>query len=604
MAASEAPATAATSASISIGIDNNTPAPCTEAPVGTLPPACHNWTYDDYFPNGVTTPTITVHSGDVVSFVPSAGSPDSLHTVTLLQPTETVGQALAAYPLAVPDTNPGEPAGQLQLNPKVLSPTNPACGSTAANACPYDGSAAINSGALAPGAPPVYYQINAAVGTTIPFICLIHPGMVGSLTVVTGTVTATAQADLNTQATALYQTETAEALAQESALNAAGATHTTNANGTTAWTVNAGADGLAAGGAPDPHVQLLEMLPSALTIKPGDTVTWTSSSSFEPHTITFPHSPGLVVGSQYDFAPQFCAGPTGPTPANGPPPLFGCAGPPGSPTGFEIHGNFAPLGPTSITTPGTLSTSGVIANFSLGGPVVSQTAFSFPNANAFSYQCTVHDDMYGAIYVAGAPGYRELAADGGVFALGSSSFQGSTGSIKLNKPIVGGASTPDGKGYWAVASDGGVFAFGDAGFYGSAGSIKLNKPIVGMAATPDGKGYWLFASDGGVFNYGDAGYFGSAGSITLNKPIVAGLAAPDGLGYLMVATDGGVFNYGDAGFYGSAGSIKLNKPIVGIARTPSGGGYFLAASDGGVFTYGNASFQGSAGALTLNKPIV
>jgi hypothetical protein len=36
-------------------------------------------------------------------------------------------------------------------------------------------------------------------------------------------------------------------------------------------------------------------------------------------------------------------------------------------------------------------------------------------------------------------------------------------------------------GYWFVASDGGIFTFGDAGFFGSTGAMKLNKPIVGMA---------------------------------------------------------------------------------------------------------------------------
>ena len=60
--------------------------------------------------------------------------------------------------------------------------------------------------------------------------------------------------------------------------------------------------------------------------------------------------------------------------------------------------------------------------------------------------------------------------------------------MTLNKPIVGMASTPDGKGYWLVASDGGIFCYGDAQFYGSTGSIVLNKPVVGMAATPDGNG--------------------------------------------------------------------------------------------------------------------
>jgi len=55
-----------------------------------------------------------------------------------------------------------------------------------------------------------------------------------------------------------------------------------------------------------------------------------------------------------------------------------------------------------------------------------------------------------------------------------------------------------------VASDGGIFSFGDAQFYGSTGAIRLTKPIVGIAPTPDGGGYWLVASDGSVFSFGDA----------------------------------------------------------------------------------------------------
>ena len=58
-------------------------------------------------------------------------------------------------------------------------------------------------------------------------------------------------------------------------------------------------------------------------------------------------------------------------------------------------------------------------------------------------------------------------------------------------------------------------------FYGSSGSIHLNRPIVGMSATLSGHGYWLVASDGGIFSYGDAQFYGSTGSIHLNAPIVA-----------------------------------------------------------------------------------
>ncbi|MGH2687953.1 MAG: TolB family protein, partial [Actinomycetota bacterium] len=45
---------------------------------------------------------------------------------------------------------------------------------------------------------------------------------------------------------------------------------------------------------------------------------------------------------------------------------------------------------------------------------------------------------------------------------------------------------PGASGYWMVATDGGIFAFGNATFHGSTGNIRLNKPIVGMATTPSG----------------------------------------------------------------------------------------------------------------------
>ena len=78
-----------------------------------------------------------------------------------------------------------------------------------------------------------------------------------------------------------------------------------------------------------------------------------------------------------------------------------------------------------------------------------------------------------------------------------------------------------GHGYWLVASDGGIFNYGDAGFDGSAGSIALDKPDRRHAATPGGGGYWLVASDGGIFSYGDAVFNGSTGGLALDAPIVA-----------------------------------------------------------------------------------
>jgi hypothetical protein len=82
------------------------------------------------------------------------------------------------------------------------------------------------------------------------------------------------------------------------------------------------------------------------------------------------------------------------------------------------------------------------------------------------------------------------------------------------------AASPSGRGYWLVARDGGIFPFGDAGGYGSTGGVRLNRPVVGMAATRSGHGYWLVAADGGIFTQGDAQYLGSTGSIRLNQPIM------------------------------------------------------------------------------------
>ena len=234
-------------------------------------------------------------------------------------------------------------------------------------------------------------------------------------------------------------------------------------------------------------------------------------------------------------------------------------------------------------------------------------------------------------------GYWFVASDGGIFAFGGAGFFGSTGNIRLNKPIVGMAASPSGLGYWLVASDGGIFAFGDAAFYGSTGAIKLNKPIVGMTSTPSGKGYWFVASDGGIFAFGDAKFFGAPSGAS---SIVGMAATPSGNGYWCVARDGSLYAFGDAknmgqptssqvagiissrsgnGYwiadgtgalfaYGDArgfgGVGNLAQPVVGLAATPKGSGYWMVARDGGIFSFGDARFYGSTGNIRLNQPIV
>lgn len=186
------------------------------------------------------------------------------------------------------------------------------------------------------------------------------------------------------------------------------------------------------------------------------------------------------------------------------------------------------------------------------------------------------------------------AADGGVFARNGAGFYGSAGNLRLQAPVVGIASLPEGEGYWLVASDGGIFAFGAAGFYGSTGGVKLRKPIVGMASTGTGRGYWLVAADGGVFTFGDASFYGSAAGRALAAPIVSFAPSPSGRGYYLLGRDGSVFRFGNAENFGHGkGSGSPMIPVLGINRAcgtyggmRADGTTWAARDNSGVYCFG------------------
>src|SRR5688500_8664473 len=132
---------------------------------------------------------------------------------------------------------------------------------------------------------------------------------------------------------------------------------------------------------------------------------------------------------------------------------------------------------------------------------------------------------------------RFVDVDGSGLPTGSGSESGFGGDTV--GPLSAADSRPSGSdGYRLVASDGGVFSFGDAGFFGSTGALRLARPIVGMASTPSGRGYWLAASDGGVFSFGDAGFFGSTRSEERRVGNVGMASAPRGRGDGLVAAEG------------------------------------------------------------------
>ena len=198
-------------------------------------------------------------------------------------------------------------------------------------------------------------------------------------------------------------------------------------------------------------------------------------------------------------------------------------------------------------------------------------------------------------------GYWLVGSDGGIFTFGSSQFYGSTGNLKLQRPVVGISPTADRNGYWMVASDGGVFAYGDAGFVGSipglglhpAGSglpNSLNAPIVGIVPSHDGGGYFMVASDGGVFAFGDAFFAGSCPGIGgCSGSAVDVMPDASGNGYWIVTNTGNVYGFGDAANYGSPGHGTVTSAVA----TPDGKGYWILLSNGEVFAYGSAANLGS-----------
>ncbi len=111
--------------------------------------------------------------------------------------------------------------------------------------------------------------------------------------------------------------------------------------------------------------------------------------------------------------------------------------------------------------------------------------------------------------------------------------------------VPDGSSSTANNGYYVDSSVGGVSTIGAAISYGSMVGTPLNKPVVGMASTPDGKGYWLVASDGGIFTFGDAAFEGSMPGIGYTGQVVSMAPSYQGNGYYVLTANGNVYAFGN-----------------------------------------------------------
>jgi plastocyanin len=352
-------------------------------------PAGHNWSFNDFFPR-----TFSVHANRVVQFRILG-----FHTATLLPTGMTVAQDRNLHRLVRLDaddtTRNANGTRKSTFEFGALMPTSTSCGA-ASNPCVFNGHSILSSG-ISFGPPgPFYVKVSAAVGT-YQFLCRIHPGMSGSLTVVPAGTHATSDTERSARVSAQIRADRHDGFVAEAAANAAGVHR--NVDGTTTWLLSAGTGTV--------HTAVLEMLPRNVSIHKGDTVAWRSPEVNEPHTVTFPEE-------QFTDLQPKCEGTAGldsdAVPVVFPPasPLdFGCGGPPAPPPDeIEFGGG---NGVRYIATTSTISDSGILASHAWDTALHlpfdaarAQWSVHFANAapGTYRYMCQIHGDaMQGFIVV-------------------------------------------------------------------------------------------------------------------------------------------------------------------------------------------------------------
>ncbi|MEJ7763020.1 MAG: hypothetical protein WKF80_09545 [Thermomicrobiales bacterium] len=210
---------------------------------------------------------ITINAGDSVffDFGPMGGFHNvrfGTEPVPLIIPAEGVELGLEATPSAAAGATP------LALNPAVMFPNPPE------GAVTYDGTADVNSGIYFFRDPSQPYVVTFPTAGTYQFVCDVHLGMVGTLTVQeAGSDLPMDQAaidELGAQQLADYM-ERGAAFAEEYA-----------AAGTPEASVHEVLAGVS-----DGQVEALAFLPARVEVAAGDTVRWTNRSGISPHTVTF-----------------------------------------------------------------------------------------------------------------------------------------------------------------------------------------------------------------------------------------------------------------------------------------------------------------------------
>ncbi len=199
-------------------------------------------------------------------------------------------------------TFPGEEEVPPPSDENAAVPTHPG------EVVDYDGTEFVNSGFIFPGDT---FSITLTEEGSFPFVCIIHPGMAGTVEVVAEGEPVSEQDDLDAAAEEIFSDALTDLEAAAAAASAVPVEQIKNADGTTTWRVNT------VGGLVGPS-DLQQFFPASMDIKEGDTVVWESGVP-TPHTVTFlgGENPDELFGEVQDpFAEPLIFLPTEP-PAEG-----------------------------------------------------------------------------------------------------------------------------------------------------------------------------------------------------------------------------------------------------------------------------------------------
>jgi plastocyanin len=290
--------------------------------------------------------TLKVHRGDTVTWLING-----FHNVR-------VGAAKPVDFVITPEVN-GKPLPQ--VNPQIFFPSGPKSGAA------YEGGEAGSGVPLPmPNAPPpspaFSLKIDVKPGTSVAYLCDIHPGMAGSLAVVEDSETIPSPAEVAVQAALEFGASIGAASEAAIKLEAESAKMIPSTGGQAS--VQMGND--------VGRAVTLQFFPYVTTIKAGESVTWKfGDSAVEPHTVSMPPIRGQEVV---------------PMPQEGKPPIL------------AVGPSLAPMTQSGATVKaGEKFSSGLLVP--VPGKVPTFT-LTFAEPGVYPYTCNIHPAMNGVVVVA------------------------------------------------------------------------------------------------------------------------------------------------------------------------------------------------------------